>query len=53
MVRAVSAYLQAIRSTAELRWYERIFSVWHAFHLPLFFILLAAATIHVIAVHMY
>ena len=52
-VRAVNAYLDAVRRVAEFAVYERIFSLWHAFHLPLCVVLFTAATIHVIAVHMY
>lgn len=33
--------------------YQRVFSWWHFAHLPLFFMLVLAAIIHVIAVHMY
>jgi hypothetical protein len=38
---------------AEYRVYERLFSLWHVLHLPLFFMLLAAGIVHVIAVHVY
>ena len=33
--------------------YERIFSLWHAFHLPLCFLLFTATIVHVIAAHLY
>ena len=33
--------------------YERLFSLWHALHLPLIFVLIAAGIVHVIAVSMY
>jgi hypothetical protein len=33
--------------------YERVFALWHAFHLPLCFLLFAAAFVHVIAAHLY
>lgn len=32
---------------------ERLFSVWHVLHLPLFFMMVISALIHVLAVHMY
>jgi hypothetical protein len=45
--------LRASRQVAEFRVYERLFSLWHVLHLPLFFMLLAAGIVHVIAVHVY
>ncbi len=55
--RAVRQYvarrLDATRRVAEFESYERLFSLWHVLHLPLFFLLLVAGTIHVIAVHIY
>ena len=33
--------------------YERLFSLWHALHIPLIFMMVIAAVIHVIAVHVY
>jgi hypothetical protein len=38
---------------AEFESYERLFSVWHALHLPLIFMLLLAASVHIVAVHVY
>jgi hypothetical protein len=51
--RALRAYLAAVRKVAVFRAYERLFSLWHAFHLPLCIMLFAAAFVHVVAVHMY
>lgn len=42
-----------LRRTAQLAFYERLFSLWHIFHLPLFGLLIVSALIHVLAVHMY
>lgn len=50
---SVTAYLSAVRAVAEFRAYERIFSLWHALHLPLCIVLFLAAAVHVLAVHMY
>lgn len=51
---ALSAeYLDAVRHAAEFAFYDRMFRLWHLFHLPLFFILVVTAIIHIIAVHMY
>lgn len=51
--RALSDYVAAARQVAEFSVYERIFSLWHAFHLPLCFLLFAATIVHVIAAHLY
>jgi hypothetical protein len=55
--RAVRKYiarrLQATRQVVEFEAYERLFSLWHVLHLPLFFILLIAGVVHVVAVHVY
>lgn len=45
--------LDASRRVIEFRTYERLFSLWHILHLPLFFMLLAAGLVHVIAVNVY
>ena len=51
--RFIHEHLRRVRRVAELRSYERLFSVWHVFHLPFFYMLVVAALIHVLAVHMY
>jgi hypothetical protein len=51
--RALADYVGAVRQVAEFSVYERIFSLWHAFHLPLCFLLFAATIVHVIAAHLY
>lgn len=51
--RYVAAHLRHVRRVAEFNAYERLFSLWHAVHLPFFFLLVATAVIHVIAVHAY
>lgn len=45
--------LAATRRVVEFGAFERLFSLWHALHLPLFMLLLIAATVHVVAVHVY
>jgi len=42
-----------MRQVAQLSFYERLFSLWHVFHMPLFLLLVASALVHVLAVHMY
>ena len=46
-------YTSTIRKFAELKLYERLFSLWHVLHLPLFVMLIISGIVHVIAVHMY
>ena len=41
------------RRLAEYQLYERLFSWWHVLHIPLFFMLLIAGIVHVIAVNIY
>ncbi len=33
--------------------FARLFSLWHILHLPIFFMMLVAATVHIVVVHMY
>ena len=49
----VSSYFASIRLAARLNLYERLFSLWHVLHVPLFIILVVTAIIHVVAVHLY
>lgn len=45
--------LSATRRVIEFAAFERMFSLWHALHLPLFLMLLIAGVAHVVAVHVY
>ncbi len=49
----VSEFVYAVSRAAQLSLWERMFSLWHVFHVPLFFLLLVSGVIHVIAVHLY
>jgi hypothetical protein len=49
----ISTYLSAVRKVSEFAFYERLFALWHVLHLPLFFFLVLAAIMHVVAVHLY
>lgn len=51
--RMIATHLRRVRRVAEFHSYERLFSLWHVFHLPFFFILVITALVHVLAVHMY
>ncbi len=45
--------LEAGRRTVEYKAYARLFSLWHVLHIPLFFMLLIAGFVHVIAINVY
>jgi hypothetical protein len=45
--------LAATKRVAQFQGYERLFSLWHALHIPLIFMLIVAAVVHVIAVNVY
>jgi hypothetical protein len=49
----VFEFVQAVSRAGQLALWERMFSLWHLFHVPLFFLLLASGIVHVIAVHLY
>jgi len=49
----IDLYFTALRKAARLAIYERLFGLWHILHLPLFFVLVFTAIVHVIAVHLY
>ena len=46
-------YLDAVIDAAQFGTYERLFSWWHVLHVPLVYLLIISAIVHVIAVHMY
>ena len=45
--------ITATRRVADYQAYVSLFSWWHVLHLPLFFLLLIAGIVHVVAVHVY
>jgi len=51
--RYISNHISAAMAIARFKVYERLFSLWHILHLPLFLMLVLTAIIHVIAVHMF
>jgi len=55
--RTTTTYIRNfVRTTgrvAQFTLYERLFSLWHVLHLPLFFMMVISALVHVLAVHMY
>jgi hypothetical protein len=46
-------FLRQVRKVMEFNVYERLFALWHLFHLPLMVMMLVAGVFHVIAVHAY
>lgn len=49
----ITAFVSALVREVQFSAYERLFSLWHALHVPLFVMLLLTGVLHVIAVHMY
>jgi hypothetical protein len=49
----VARRMKVTREVVEFRIYEKLFSVWHVLHMPLFLMLIAAGIVHVISVHVY
>lgn len=51
--RYIATYLMLVKKIALFSFYERLFSKWHIFHLPLFIMLVITGLVHVVSVHMY
>lgn len=51
--RDIDVYIRACRNVATFQIYERLFGLWHVFHLPLFFMMVITGIVHVFAVHVY
>lgn len=49
----LSIYFAAVNKASRFGVYERMFALWHVLHMPLFFLLVLTAILHVIAVHLY
>lgn len=49
----IDNYLEAVRDAAQFHTYERLFSLWHIFHIPLVYMMVFSAVYHVYAVHAY
>jgi len=49
----IASYLSTVREISGLIFYERLFSLWHMLHLPIFFMLIITGFVHVYAVHVY
>lgn len=49
----INGYIKAVRDVAQFHTYERLFSWWHIFHIPLVYLLVFSGIFHVISVNMY
>jgi hypothetical protein len=49
----IKSYMSAVRDASQFHTYERLFSYWHIFHIPLVYMLVFSGFYHVLAVHMY
>jgi hypothetical protein len=49
----VAGYFAAVTKASQLSFYERLFSLWHILHVPLYFLLILTGITHVVAVHLY
>lgn len=52
-MRIINHYLDMVGKCAGFQAYERLFSLWHLLHLPLFLVLVISGIVHVFAVHLY
>lgn len=46
-------FVRLVSRVAQFTLFERMFSLWHILHMPLFFMMVISALLHVLAVHMY
>lgn len=51
--RYIRDYTVLTGRVAQFSFYERLFGLWHVLHLPIFFMMVLSALVHVLAVHMY
>lgn len=49
----LDSYFAAVKSTARLIVFERLFAIWHVLHVPMFTVMALAAVVHIVAVHFY
>jgi len=51
--RYIRDYTVLTGRVAQFSFYERLFGLWHVLHLPIFYMMVLSALVHVLAVHMY
>lgn len=49
----IREYTALAGKVAQFSFYDRLFSLWHVLHLPIFFMMVLSVIVHVLAVHMY
>jgi hypothetical protein len=49
----VRTYLESVQLVAQFSGYERLFSLWHVFHVPFVWMMIISAIAHIVAVHAY
>jgi hypothetical protein len=49
----IRSFVHLVGRVAQFTLYERLFSLWHVLHMPIFFMMVISALLHVLAVHMY
>ena len=49
----IKRYFSVMLRVSDFNVYERLFSLWHLLHIPLFIMLIISGIVHVIAVHIY
>jgi hypothetical protein len=49
----VSLHVAAVQKAAAFGFYERLFSLWHFLHVPLFLLLVVATLVHVFGAHFF
>lgn len=49
----IRAYLKAVRDVSQFHTYERLFSWWHIFHIPLVFMMVFSVIFHILSIYMY
>jgi hypothetical protein len=49
----VRRYLLTVVRIAQFTAYERVFALWHVAHVPIVYLLVGSAVVHVVAVHAY
>ena len=49
----INRYINHILRVADFTVYERLFSLWHVLHIPLFIMMVISGIVHVFAVHIY
>lgn len=52
-INEIERYYRIMIRVSDFNVYERLFSLWHLLHIPLFIMLIISGTVHVLAVHIY